>query len=220
VPPREFALIGLGRFGSSVARTLFEAGHSVLGIDRNPARVQAMADHATHVVEADATDEDVLRSLGLRNFDVVVVSVGTHLEASVLITVMLKEMGCPYVVAKASSDIHGRVLQKVGADRVVFPERDMGIRLARSLSNDNVVDLIELTPEVSIIELEAGGQLLGRSLRDLDLRARYGVTVLAVRRGSQVVVPPAADEKFRPGDVLVLVGGNSGLERVQALAAG
>ena len=220
MPQREFALIGLGRFGSSVARTLYEAGCSVLGVDRNPARVQAMADHATHVVEADATDEEVLRSLGLRNFDVVVVSVGTQLEASVLITLMLKEMGCSHVVAKASSELHGKVLQRTGADRVVFPERDMGVRVARSLITENVVDLIELTPDVSIVEFAAGGQLVGRSLRELHLRARYGVTVLAVRRGSRVMVPPPAEEKIRAGDVLVAVGANRDLERVEALAAG
>src|SRR5690606_41587220 len=113
------------------------AGYPVLGIDRSPARVQAMADHTTHVVEADATDEEVLRSLGLRNFDVVVVSVGTQLEASVLITLMLKEMGCSHVVAKASSELHGKVLQRTGADRVVFPERDMSVRVARSMITED-----------------------------------------------------------------------------------
>lgn len=216
---REFAVIGLGRFGSSVVRTLHQAGHNVLGLDRDGARVQALVDSATHVLEADATDEEVLRSLGIRNFDVVVVSIGHDLESSILITLMVKELGVPEVVAKASSEAHGKVLQRVGADRVVFPERDMGARVARALITENVLDLIELTPNISIVEFTAGGKLVGRNLRELDLRAKYGVTILALRRGTQVIVSPRVDMPFRAGDILVAVGTNDDLERVEELAA-
>ena len=216
---KEFAVIGLGRFGGSVARTLYGAGQSVLGIDKSEAKVQALSNHCTHVVQADATDEEVLRSLGLRNFDVVVVSIGNELEASVLVTVMLKEMGVKQIVAKASSEAHGKVLQRIGCDRVVFPEREMGVRLARSLVTENLVDFIDLTPEVSIVEFAAGGKLIGEDLRSLGLRARYGVTILAIRRESRVIVPPPATEKIRPGDVLVAIGTHKDLDRVEELAA-
>lgn len=214
---REFAVIGLGRFGSSVAQTLFASGNTVLGIDKAESRVQALAEHCTHVVQADATDEDVLKSLGLSNFDVVIVSVGTDLEASIMITLMLKELGVPEVVAKASSHLHGKVLERVGASRVIFPERDMGIRLARSLLDRNLVDYIELTPDVSIIELTAGGKVVGRDLRTLNLRAKYGVTILAIRRGSRVMISPPATENIREGDVLIAIGTNKDLERVEEM---
>lgn len=215
---REFAVIGLGRFGSSVAKTLFAAGYTVLGIDKMESRVQAVANYCTHVVQADATDEEVLRSLGLSNFDVAVVSVGNHLEASIMVTLMLKDIGVPEIVSKASSHLHGKVLERVGATRVVFPERDMGIRLARSLVTENLVDFIELTPDVSIIELAADGKFVNADLRSLNLRARYGVTILAIRRGEQVLVSPDATEKIRKGDILVAIGTNKNLERVEKLA--
>lgn len=212
---KEFAVIGLGRFGSSLARTLYEAGHTVLGIDLDEDRVQEMVHHTTHVVQADATDESVLQSLGLRNFDTVVISIGHDMEASILITLMVKESGAKHVVAKASTDAHGKVLARIGADRVVFPEKDMGARLARSLVATNILDLIEITPDVSIIEITAGEQMIGKSLRDLDLRAKFGVTVLAIKRANEIFVPPPAEKKLQAEDILVAIGNNHALERLQ-----
>jgi trk system potassium uptake protein TrkA len=213
----EFAVIGLGRFGRSVALTLVELGHSVLGVDREEARVQAVSRQLTHAVQADATDEETLNALGVRNFDAVVVGIGANIEASVLVTLMLKQLGVPRVVAKASSELHGRVLERVGADRVVFPEREMGVRIARRLVAPGVLDLIELTPDVSVEELTAAGKIAGRTLRELDLRAKYGVTVLAIRRGEDVEVSPRPDVRIQQGDVLVVIGRNEQLLKVDAL---
>lgn len=216
---REFAVIGLGRFGSSVARTLHEAGYQVLAVDKSEQKVQAMVDHCSHVVQADATNEDVLNSLGLRNFDVAVVAIGNDWEASIMVTVMLKDMGVPEIVTKATSHMHGRILRRVGATRVVFPEMDMGVRLARSLAAQNLMDYIELTPDVSIMELEADGKIVGQDLRTLNLRAKYGVTILAIRRGNQVMVSIPPTEKIRAGDILVAIGENKDLEKLENLLA-
>jgi trk system potassium uptake protein TrkA len=212
--PGEFAVIGLGRFGGAVALTLARLGHHVLGVDVDPHRAQSFAPHLTHAVQMDATEEEALRQLGMRNFDTVVVAIGGHLDASILITLLLKEMGVRRVVAKASSDLHGKILEKVGADRVVYPEKEMGQKVARFLTEANVLDLIELTPHVSLVETGVPAGMVGRNLRDLDLRARYGVTVLALRRGERVIISPSADQPLHAGDVLVLLGDN---EKIAAL---
>ncbi|MBE3589280.1 MAG: TrkA family potassium uptake protein [Firmicutes bacterium] len=212
---REFAVLGLGRFGSSVAHTLFHLGHDVLAVDADEARVQAMVDHATHVLQADLTDEATLKSLGLRNFETVVVGISGDMEASILVTLMCKELGARNVVAKAASDHHGKVLARIGADRVIFPERDSGARLAHSLVTPSLLDAIELTPDVSVAEITAGRALAGRSLRDLDLARRFGVTVVALRRGTSIRVPVPADERLAAGDILVAVARNDDLARLQ-----
>lgn len=211
---REFAVIGLGRFGTSVALTLYDLGHSVLGIDDDESKVQALANRITHVVQADATDEAALRSLGLRNFDTVIVAIGQDLEASILITLMLKEMGVRNVVGKAATDVHGKVLARVGADRVVFPEKDMGQKTARFLAQTNLLDYIELTPDISLVELSPAG-FEGKSLRDLDLRARFHVTVVAIRRGKEVIISPPADDPLRRDDIVVAVGKNENINKLQ-----
>ena len=214
MPVREFAVIGLGRFGRAVATTLYDMGFSVLGVDVDEEVVQSMVQHATHVVTADATDEEVLRSLGLRNFDVVVVAIG-DLEASVLVTLMLKELGVPRVVAKAVSEHHGRVLERIGADKVVFPERDSGVRLAQRMVSAHFLDYIEVSPDVSVVELQAGGELVGKSLEQVRLRNRFRVTVLALRRGDEVLVSPGAGAVIEPKDILVVIGNNEDLRRMQ-----
>lgn len=213
---KEFAVIGLGRFGRSVALSLASLGENVLGVDINETQVNRVAHELTKVVQADATDEEVLRSLGLRNFDVVIVAVGA-LEPSILITLALKEMGVKYVIAKASSDAHAKVLQKIGADRIVFPEKEMGTRLAYNLASSNILDVIELSPEYSVIEVTADGELVGRTLRNMDLRNKYGVNVLAIKRGNAVNLSPKAEDRIEKGDILVLIGTNTGLRRVQEL---
>lgn len=214
---REIAVIGLGRFGQHIVRTLSELGHEVLAIDQDDGRVQAVVPYATQAVQADATDEEALRALAIDSFPVVIVAIGNDLEDSVLVTLTLKELGVATVIAKASSERHGKVLSRVGADRIVFPERDMAVRLAKTLSSDNVLDLIAVTPDVSIEELTAKGQLIGSTLRELDLRARFGVTIMAIRRGDQVVVSPPADEVITEGDTLVAIGTNADLEKLEEL---
>ncbi|HSB82488.1 MAG TPA: TrkA family potassium uptake protein [Candidatus Methylomirabilis sp.] len=211
---KQVAVIGLGRFGSSVARTLAESGCEVLGVDVDEARVKAIADQVTDAVCANALEEEALRSLGLRNFEVVVVAIGHEVEASILVTVLLKEMGIPKIVAKAQDDLHGRVLQKVGADIVVFPERDMGIRLAHTLISRNVIDEIQLSTDYSILEIVAPPRFLARSLRELELRQRFGLTVLAIRREDRIIVSPDADQVVEEGDILVTLGQPEKLERL------
>jgi trk system potassium uptake protein TrkA len=223
VKRKQFGVIGLGRFGSAMATTLVELGHDVLGIDGDEARVQQLADVVTHVVQLDATDEKALRASGIRNVDVAVVSIGEHLEASLLVVMQLREMGVATIVAKAVTPIHGRILEKLGVSRVIFPEREMAIRVAHSLVMPNAIDYIELSREFSIVEIPAPDAFVGRTLKQIELRPRFGLTLVAIKRrgpdGDKVVtsIAPAADEKIRRGDVLALLGSNerlSGLDRL------
>jgi trk system potassium uptake protein TrkA len=209
---KQVAVIGLGRFGSSVARTLAESGCEVLAVDVDEARVKAIADEVTDAVRANALEEEALRALGLRNFEVVVVAIGHEVEASILVTVLLKEMGIPKIVAKAQDELHGRVLQKVGADMVVFPERDMGVRLAHTLISRNVIDEIQLSTDYSILEMVAPHRFLGRSLKELELRQRFGLTILAIRREDRIIVSPDAEQTLDEGDILVALGQPEKLE--------
>lgn len=205
---RQYVVIGLGRFGSSLALTLTALGQEVLGVDADEDRVQALADRLVHVVAADATDPAVLERLGLRNFDVAVVSIGSPLQASILVTMAIKEAGVPKVVAKAVNDVHGRVLQKVGADRIYFPERDMGIRAAHSLVGSDIIDYIEFGGEFSIMEIGAPEKFFGKSLAQLALRAKFGVTVVALKKGTDLQTAPQAEDVVEPGTVLVVIGRN------------
>lgn len=216
----DFAVIGLGRFGSSVATTLSALGHSVLGVDSDESRITGIMNQVTKVVQVDATDEESLRSLGLKNMDAVIVAVGQDLQASILVTLLLKDMGVKYVVAKASGDLHGKVLTKIGADRVVFPEKEMGARVARNLASTSILDYIELSPHVSIMEITAGGGLVGKTLRQLDFRNKFGVNVLAIKHDEEVNVAPRADDLIEHGDVLVVLGSNHNLERVGRFGEG
>lgn len=212
---RQFAVIGLGRFGQSVAITLARMGYEVLAIDTDEERVKEVMEHVTHAVQIDALDENALKSLGIRNFDVVIVAIGQDMQASILVTVMLKEMGVREVIAKARTELHGRVLAKVGADKVVFPERDMGIRVARALVTKNILDQIELSPDYSILELVAPEEFVGKTLEESAIRVKHGVTVLAIRRGSDVIISPGAKQVIEPGDILVTVGRNDRLKRLE-----
>ncbi len=209
---KQFAVIGLGRFGSSVARTLTQMGYDVLAIDSDENKVEDLADVVTHAVTANALEETVLKSLGLRNFDVVVVAIGQDIQSNILVTVMLKEMGVKKVVAKASTELQGKVLQKIGAEVVVFPERDMGERVARWLVSRNIIDVINLSPDYSLVELAAPAEFHGTSLQDSGLRKKYGITVLAIRRGKEFIISPGARHIIEEGDVLIVLGSNEKLK--------
>ncbi len=218
---KEFVVVGLGRFGAQVARTLAGMGRNVMAIDRDEKRVNALASVVTHVVQADAADDETVGSLGLEEFDTAIVAIGNDLEASVLVTLMLKEMGIKEVVAKASSEKHGKLLARVGADRVIFPERDMAERLARSMVSENLLDYLELTPDVSIAELTVGEKLHGETLRNLNLISRFGVTIMALRRHDKDVrVSPSADDVLQVGDIIVIIGTNQDIRRLQSWMAG
>lgn len=214
---KQFAVIGLGRFGTSVALTLQQLGHEVLAIDADEERVQKLSDEVTHVVQADTTDENALNALGLRNFDAVVVAIGEDVQANVATTLLLKEMGIPFIIAKARNALHGKMLEKIGADRVVYPERDMGQRVAHSLVSANVLDFIALSSELSLVEVTAPGVFVGRTLAEADMRVRYGVNVVAIKRYEDLIVPPQPDEVIHECDVLIVIGPTEGLQRLEVL---
>jgi len=216
---KQFAVIGLGRFGSSVARTLYELNYEVLGIDENENRIQDNINFLTHAVQANTTDEQVLKSLGIRNFDVVVVAIGEDIQASILTTLILKEMNVPYIVVKAKNELHGKVLQKIGADKVIFPERDMGMRLAHHLISPNILDFIELSDEHSIIEIAVAEHMVGKSLYELNIRAKYGCNVMAIKSSDGINIAPKAEYRLYSQDVLVVVGANEDIKRFEEFVA-
>lgn len=206
---KQFVVIGLGRFGSSVATNLSSLGCDVLAIDINEQAVQAVANHVTHAVQADAREEETLKALGIRNFDIAIVAIGDDLEANILTTVMLKEIGVKTIVAKAQSNLHGKVLEKVGADKIVYPEKDMGTRLAYNLVSANVMDYIELMPDVSIIEVISPAMFHNKTLGELNLRAEYGINVLAIKRDENILVAPGAESEIKANDILIVIGNNN-----------
>lgn len=205
---KQFVVIGLGRFGSSVAKTLYSLNHDVLAVDKDEELVQEISDYVTHAVQADATDENALKALGIRNFDVAVVATALELQSSVLIALLCKEMGIKHVIAKAQSELHAKVLYKIGADKVIFPERDMGVRVAHNLVSSSILDYIEVAPDYSLVEIAALPQWVGNSLRGLNMREKYGMNVLAIRHGKEINVSPKGDYIINKSDVLVVIGSN------------
>lgn len=214
---KSYIVIGMGRFGSGVACELCRHGCEVLAMDVDNELVSQVANDVTHAVVGDATDLDVLRALGAAEFDCAVVAIGGDLAASVLATMNLKELGIPKVICKAHDSTHSRVLEKLGADQIVIPEMEQASRLARSLSSPNVLDYIELSDEYGIIETPAPESWNGQSLRDLNVRAKLGINILAIRRGGSFNVSPGADFAFAPGDVMVILGDAKALKKVQKL---
>jgi len=212
---KQFIVVGLGRFGSSVARTLTDNGHDVLAIDQDHQIIQDISNSVTHAVEADATDEEALKTLGVRNFDVAIVSIGDNLHANILCTLILKELGVPYVIVKAQDNLHGKVLTKVGADRVVYPERDMGERIAHNLISSNVLDYLEFAPDYSVVEIMASPNMVGKSLAELEFRSRFDVNVMAIKRGQHLNMSPGASDKILENDTLIVMGKNENLDKVR-----
>lgn len=203
---KSFVVIGLGRFGMALAKELTKIGHEVLAIDSDPAAISEIADYATHAVEADAKNEMALKEIGLSNFDAAIVSIGSDLEASIIATLTCKELGIKRIIAKAQSEAHGKVLRKIGADKIIFPERDMGTRLAHNLTFKNIIDYIELSSEYSIAEVAAFKKWIGKSLIDIKLRSIYGVNVIAIKNGDKIDVSPVAEKLLKENDILVLLG--------------
>ncbi|ERM36590.1 trkA-C domain protein [Clostridioides difficile P37] len=206
---KQYIVIGCGRFGSSVASTMHLLGHQVMAIDKNEDSVQSISDKVTHSLIVDVTDEQALRSLGLGNFDVAVVAIGSDIRASIMATLIAKEMGVELIICKAKDELQAKVLYKIGADRVVFPERDMGVRVAHNLVSDNILDHIELDPEYSIVEIVTPNSWVGKTLIELELRARYEITVLAIKTGKNINVTPSPDEELTAGSILVIIGQNT-----------
>ncbi len=211
---KQYIVIGCGRFGSSVASTMHLLGHQVMTIDKNEDSVQSISDKVTHSLIVDVTDEQALRSLGLGNFDVAVVAIGSDIRASIMATLIAKEMGVELIICKAKDELQAKVLYKIGADRVVFPERDMGVRVAHNLVSDNILDHIELDPEYSIVEIVTPNSWVGKTLIELELRARYEITVLAIKTGKNINVTPSPDEELTAGSILVIIGQNTSITAI------
>ena len=214
---KNILVIGLGRFGSSIARTLTEMGPEVMGVDNCEEHVNDLAGILTHVVQMDATDERAIAQLGVRNFDVVVVGVANDLRASILATVLCKEYGAKKVICKASDELHAKLLLKTGADKAIRPEWDSGVRLAHSLVSENVLDFLELSKEYGISEITLPASWANKTLRDINVRANYGVSIIALRRNGKIHMVLNAEMVFVNGDVLVLIGANRDLKRVENL---
>jgi trk system potassium uptake protein TrkA len=218
-----FAVIGLGRFGSAMATTLAELGHEVIGIDGSQEIIERLADRLHAAAALDATDERALKAAGIQEVDCAVISIGENIEASLLVVMLVKDLGIKRIVAKAVTPLHGRILERIGVDRVVFPEHDMAVRVAHSLVVPNVLDYIELSRDVSIIELPAPAEFAGKTLRELALRNRHGLTLIAIKRKTQTGdgevtnVSPSADDRVLAGDVLSLLGPNDRLSQIDVL---
>lgn len=210
---RQFAVFGLGIFGSSIAIALYQQGFTVLGVDIDEDPVKEMAGKITEVVQADTTDERVLEALGVKNFDVAIVSIGNDIQSSVLTTLAVKELGVPFIVARAINEMHGKILEKIGADRVIFPERDMALRVAKTLAFPNAIRTEELFPGYNVVEVKLPPALHGVSLGKAQLRNRYGVTILAIKRDNEYRVSPSADEVLLKGDVIYILGNEQQLRR-------
>lgn len=216
---KQFVVIGIGRFGASLAKTLYSTGNDVLAIDKNEDLVQDIADYVTHAVQMDATDENAIRTLGIRNFDVAVVSIGDNIQASIMVTLLLKEVGVKYIVAKGSNDLHAKVLKKIGADRVVLPEQDMGNRVAHNLLSSSILDFIELSEDYSVMEIEVIDAWDGNTLQELKLRTKYGINVMAIKNDKKVKVSPSAETALNSGDILVVVGSVEQLTKIEEALA-
>lgn len=214
---KQFVVIGLGRFGQSVAKTLYSLGNEVLVIDKDEDLIQDIADNVTHAVQVDATDEGALKQLGLSNFDVAVISIGGSIQSSVMATLLAKELGVKYIIAKGNGELHAKVLRKIGADRVILPEQDMGVRVAHNIVSSSILDYIELSPDYSIMEIEALKEWRGKALAELNLRQKYGINVMAIKNGEKVNLNPAADDIIEKGNVIVAIGSAEALGSLEGI---
>lgn len=212
---RDFAVIGLGRFGSSICRELTLEGMDVLAIDTDETKINEFKNIALHAVIADSTDEEVLKDLGIKNIDHVIVAIGDNIQASILTTVILSELGIKKITVKAQNDYHEKILHKIGAHQVVHPERDMGKRIAHSIMSNNILDYLDLSDEHSIVEIIAGKKMSGKTLIDLDIRANYGCNVVAIKQGTNINVSPDAKDLIKADDILIIIGSDSDISRFE-----
>ncbi len=209
---KQIIVIGCGRFGIAAAKTLTKLGHDVMVVDQNTDIIKDVSEYVAHAVQMDAIDEASFRTLGLRNFDVAIVAIGSDVQASIMATLIAKEAGVPLVIAKAANDTHGRVLRKIGADKIIYPERDMGMRVAYGLVTQNILDVIEFSPDYSIIETVALKDWEGKTLKDLNLSRQYEMTVIAVKTGDSTNIVPSAETVINHGDIVVILGSNKNLK--------
>ncbi len=211
---KQFVVLGLGSFGESVAVTLQQLGCDVVAVDQDEERIQDIADKVTYAMQADIGNPDLLKSLGSRNFDGIVIGSSEDLESSILAVLEAKEMGIPYILCKANNERHAQVLRKVGADAIVFPEKEMGRKIAKNLLSANLADWIELSPDYSIVEIAVPKRWIGKTLKELDVRRTYEVNVAGIKEGEHVEITPDPDMPLRAGVILMLIGANEALERI------
>ena len=211
---KQFAVLGVGSFGESVAVELQNLGCEVIAVDNDMERIEEIADSVSYAMRADFGEPEVIRSLGARNLDGVIVAVAENMESSIMATLVSKEIGVPYVMAKAKTDLHATVLRKIGADAVIFPEVDMGKRIAKTLASANFADWLSLSPDFSIVEIKIPEKWVGKSLIELDVRRVHAVNVVAIKTGDDVEVNPDPARKLEEGMIMVLVGANEALEKI------
>ncbi|WP_368490398.1 TrkA family potassium uptake protein [Clostridium sp. BJN0013] len=211
---KQYLVVGLGRFGKSIARTLYELGNDVLAVDSREDNVQDITPYVTQAVEADATEEENLKALGVNNFDVAII-IGADIQSSVIVTLLLKEMGMKFVLAKANTDLHAKILYKIGADKVVFPEKDTAVRIAHNLVSNNMLDFIALSPEYRVAEILCIKKWIGKNLEQLNIRSKYGINIIMIKRGDDINVSPASDFVFLEGDIVVAIGGQKEIEKLE-----
>ena len=213
---KQFAVLGLGRFGQSLAYTLFENGCNVLACDHDYNVVQEFSSCATHVVQVDITDENAVEALGLGNYDVVIIATGSDMNSSIMATLIAKEKGAKYVIARAENLLQKKIFEKIGADRVVLPELEMGIKFATGLITSNLVDYINLSEEYSIAEINAIKDWFGKSIFKLNIRAKFGLNIIGIKRKKKMIVLPEPKEIICEGDILIIIGLNTDIEKVSA----
>ncbi len=212
---KSFVVIGLGRFGTRIAKKLYATDCEVLAIDIDNEKIQQIAEEVTQAVAADARDKDILRALGVQSCDVAIVAIGGDMSASVFVTMNLKELDVPYIVAKAQGPMHQRILEKLGADLAIIPEREMADRLAHKLVEPNLLDFIEISEDYSLVEEQAPQVWFNKSIRDLSVRARLGINIIAVKNGKEINIAPGADYVIREGDVVVILGKDEALMKLR-----
>lgn len=208
---KEYVVIGMGEFGTSVARTLANSGVAVIAIDREEKNLEGVIDVVTHTICADVTNPEAMKQVGISDCDVAIVAIGNDLESNMLITIQLKEMGIPYIMAKASSDLEGRLLKKIGADKIVFPDKHMGTRVATEFLNSNYYEAIELSESYSMINADVPEEWIGKSLVELNVRARYGINIVGIKNGEEININPRPDVRLRVGDEMIVLGHNADL---------
>lgn len=212
---KQFAILGLGRFGESVAIELSNNGYDVLAIDNNETLVQNISEHVRFAVKADVTDIDALKSLGLGNFDVAIIAIGTDIDSSIMATLLAKELGVPMVISKAQNEMHKKILQKIGADRVIFPEREMAQRIANNLMTGSIIDYLELSQDYSIVEIAVLPEWIGKNLVELDFRRVYGLNIVALKRDGIINVALNPNEYFKENDIVIVVGSNENIYTIE-----
>lgn len=212
---KQYIVFGIGRFGSALCKSLSEMGHEVLAVDSSEEHIRAINPYVTQALQLDATDEEAMHTLGIRNFDAVIVSIGDNLRDSIMVTLMCKELGAKYLLAKATDELHARMLKKMGADRVVFPERDMGVRVAKTLVSPRTLDLMNLSGDYMMADLAAPTSWVGKTLGELDIRKHHNVSVLVIHRAGDVLASLGSSTRVEKGDELLLLGHRSDVDKLE-----